>query len=62
MGRTKGRGTARYALWKGDRCLGIGTAYELAERLGCKPETIRWHATPAAKKRDKGNRLVAERI
>ena len=59
MGR---RSRARYVLWKGDQCVGIGTAPELAERIGCNPRTIRWYANPSAKKRDKGNRLVAERI
>lgn len=62
MGRKKGRHTARYALWRGDSCVGIGTASELAERLGVKVSTIRWYASPTCKRRDNGRHMVAERI
>lgn len=62
MGRTKGRGTARYALWKGDQCIAIGTALQLAEKLGVTTKTIKWYSSPAAKRRDTGNHTVAERI
>lgn len=62
MGRTKGRHISRYALWKGDKCIAIGTAGELAERLGVTVKTIWWYVSPACKRRDKGNHLVAERI
>lgn len=53
---------ALYALYKGDDLLDVGTAHEIAERRGCKPSTIEWLATPSSKRRDRGNRLVAERI
>lgn len=62
MGRTKGRGVARYALWKGDQIIAIGTAYQLAEKLGVTTKTIKWYSSPAAKRRDTGNHTVAERI
>ena len=60
MGR---RCRARYAVWKGDLCLGIGTAEELAEKFGVAKKTIYWWASAANKKRDKDHkRKVAERI
>lgn len=62
MGRRRGGGHTRYALYKGERILCIGTADELANRLGVTVKTIRWYASPAAKRKDNGNRLVAERI
>jgi hypothetical protein len=63
MGRKAGSHRARYALYKGEDFLGIGTAEQLAERLGVTIKTIRWYASPACKRRDsKGNHLVAERI
>jgi hypothetical protein len=40
-----------YALYKGEDIIGIGTAKELAEKLGIKPETIRFYATPTQKRR-----------
>ena len=57
-----GRSRIRYAMWKGDQVIAIGTAKELAERFGVTVKTIRWLASPAAKRRDTGKRLVAERI
>lgn len=54
--------SARYAIWKGDECIAIGTAKELAKRFGVTVKTIRWWASPAAKRRDKGKSKVAERI
>lgn len=53
---------ALYALYKGDDLLDVGTAREIAERRGVKPSTIQFMATPAHKRRDRGNLLVAERI
>jgi hypothetical protein len=53
-----------YALYKGDRLLGVGTLQELAERRGVKPETIYYYSMPAYRRRGKanGNRLVAVRV
>lgn len=62
MGRKRGRHIARYALWRGDQRLGIGTAQELADKLKVKVDTIRWYASPACQRRDNGRHLVAERI
>lgn len=58
---------AEYALYKGDEIIGIGTAKELAEKLGIKPETIRWYATPSQEKRvaaaaDPENQMIAVKI
>lgn len=50
-----------YALYRGEKFLGIGTKKELAELLGVKVETISFYGTPAYKKRineNKGRRLV----
>lgn len=57
-----GRDRIRYALWKGDKVLAIGTAKELAERFCVSVKTIRWWASPAARRRNKGSQKVAERI
>lgn len=54
--------SARYAIWKGDQCIAIGTAKELAKRFGVTVKTIRWYASPAAKRRDNGRHKVAERL
>ena len=62
MGRRKGMGRATYVVYRGDDVLGIGTADELAERLGIKPDTVRWLSSATAHKRDKGNHMVAERV
>lgn len=43
-----------YALYKGDRLLGIGNVHELAERFGVSEKTIYWWSTPAAKRRNAG--------
>lgn len=39
-----------YALYRGEKFLGIGTKKELAELLGVKVETISFYGTPAYKK------------
>ena len=40
-----------YALYKGDKLLGIGTAEELAKKYNIKRDTIFYYASPAYKKR-----------
>ena len=62
MGRRRGGSHTRYALYKGEELLCIGTAAELAIRLGVELKTIYFYASEANKRRDNGNRLVAERI
>lgn len=50
-----------YALYRGEKFLGIGTKKELAELLGVKVETVSFYATPSYKKRineAKSRRLV----
>lgn len=50
-----------YALYRGEKFLGIGTKKELAELLNVKVETISFYGTPAYKKRinqAKSRRLV----
>lgn len=39
-----------YALYRGEKFLGIGTKKELAELLNVKVETISFYGTPAYKK------------
>lgn len=40
-----------YAVYKGENLLAIGTADECAEKLGIKPDTIKWLTMPVAKRR-----------
>lgn len=50
-----------YALYRGEKFLGIGTKKELAELLNVKVETISFYGTPAYKKRtndSKSRRVV----
>ncbi len=43
----------QYAVYKGDDLLAIGTAEEIAEKLGIKKETVYFYASPTHKKRGK---------
>lgn len=50
-----------YALYRGEKFIGVGTKRELAGLLNVKVETISFYATPAYKKRinqAKSRRLV----
>lgn len=40
-----------YVLYRGDEVLGVGTAEELAERVGVRPETIMNYASEAHRKK-----------
>lgn len=40
-----------YALYRNDEFVMIGNAYELAERMGCTVDTVRWHTYPSGIKR-----------
>ena len=40
-----------YVLYRGDEVLGVGTAEELAERVGVRPETIMNYASVAHRKK-----------
>lgn len=44
------------ALYRGDEHVMVGTVAELAERMGVSRETVRWHATPSARRRTEGSR------
>lgn len=57
--------TIRYAVYKGEELLAIGTSYQLAERFNVKRETVKWWASPANMRKveaGKGNRKVAVRL
>lgn len=43
---------ATYALYRGDELVDVGTARELAGRMGVTAEYVRWMATPTARRRD----------
>nr|DAE07928.1 MAG TPA: Protein of unknown function (DUF658) [Siphoviridae sp. ct7xv9] len=51
-----------YALYKGDKLLGIGTAQELAELTGVSVSTIHYYNTPTYQRHtnpDRARRLIA---
>lgn len=60
MGRNRKKNI--YALYRGDEPLGVGTADELAERLGIKRDTILWLSTPAAHRRANDKWMVAYKV
>lgn len=43
----------QYAVYRGDDLLAIGTAEEIAEKLGIKKKTVYFYASPSYKKRGK---------
>lgn len=43
----------KYAVYKGDTFLVMGTADQCALQLGISPKTIRWYSRPAAHRRAK---------
>lgn len=56
-----------YAIYKGDTFLFIGTAEECAERMGVKPDFVKWLTTPTGKRRfeqrkDKSKALTAVKL
>lgn len=51
-----------YAVYRGDEMLGMGTADELAEKMGVKRDTVLWLSTPAAHRRANDRRMVAYKI
>lgn len=51
-----------YAIYKGDVFVDLGLAEELANKLGVTPKYIKYLASPAARRRSKGNQLIAIRI
>ncbi|HDR0674162.1 hypothetical protein K7G92_000699 [Pasteurella canis] len=51
-----------YAVYRGEKNLGDGTAEELANKLKISKEKIYALCTPYAHKRDKGQRLVVIKL
>lgn len=51
-----------YALYKGDVLLEIGTAKEIAEKLGIKKTSVYFYGTPACRKRNKNNARILIKI
>lgn len=47
--------TNKYALYKGEECLAIGTIREIAEKMKVKVRTITFYKTPTYKKRCKNS-------
>ena len=45
--------TNEYALYKGEELIGIGTAEELANKLGILKSTVKFYGTPAYNRRRK---------
>ena len=43
-----------YSAYRGDEFVDVGTAEELAERLGMSVETVKWLSYPSAHKRAEG--------
>ena len=62
MARKKGSCTNKYAIYKGDEFVAVGTASEIAEQLGIKPDTVRWWSYPSAQKRNRGNARTAIKL
>lgn len=40
----------QYVLYKGDDIVAMGTAEEIAEELGIKPDTVKWYSYPSAQR------------
>lgn len=55
----------QYAVYKGDDFIFMGTLEEVAERLGVSTKSVKWMATPTAKKRaDKpgSTKMIVEKV
>lgn len=48
-----------YAIYKGDEFIMIGTARECAERIGVKPDSIRFYSSPVYRRRMRENGILA---
>ena len=51
-----------YAVYKGEENLADGTAEELSKKFGVKVDTLRFWASPASHKRNKGQRLIVIKL
>ena len=54
------RRNSQYALYKGEKLVGIGTKKELAELLKVRVETITFYTTPTHRKRNKNGYCVVK--
>ena len=55
----------QYAVYKGDEFIFVGTLEEVAEKLGVSTKSVKWMATPAAKRRaDKpgSTKMIIEKV
>lgn len=57
-----GKSKQRYALYRGEEFVDVGTADELAERHGIKPESVRFMSTPSFHKHGTDEKLMAYKI
>ena len=55
-------GKKRYALYRGDEFVDVGTAEEIAERQGIRPESVKWMSTPSYHKRGGYGKLRSYKI
>ena len=46
-----------YALYKGDTFICMGTIKEIAEKMGVTVRTVYWWGSPAARRREKRNKI-----
>lgn len=51
-----------YALYKGEEMLDMGTAQEIADRRGVKPESILYYMSPAYKRKGEKSKNPRERL
>ena len=51
-----------YAMYKGEKCLGTGTLYQLAEKLNINIQTLRFYLTPTYRERFEKGRNRRELI
>ena len=51
-----------YAVYRGDEVVCVGKLHEVCKMLGIKVNHLKWLASPACHRRDKGGRLVAYRF
>lgn len=51
-----------YALYKGEKCIAIGTIQEIAKQTGVKDRTIYFYTMPVYKKRCKNSKKRLEMV
>lgn len=48
--------TNEYVLYKGEEVIAMGTAQEIADKLGITKDTVKFYGTPAYKRRRKNSK------